>query len=202
MKRFFSIVCFLAVFPILSHAQIKEGNNFEIGGGYNFASSYRTDGRRLKFSGPGAYFEYRYESDNHMYYGGQLDYKYAYGDGFMVMGEGVTYKTNYNQICIEGLFGYTFLTSSVVNPFVGIGAGCGLVFTNSEDNKQSFYLSWVLTPRVGVQIWRFRITCDFDLLCDRGRSSWFRVGGSSIYRSASSYNVYSSIISLNLGFRF
>lgn len=202
MKRVLLFVCSLFAFSIVSSAQIKEGNNFEIGGGYNFTSSYRTDGSRLKFSGPGAYFEYRYESDTHMYFGGQLDYKYAYGDGFMVLDEGITYDTNYNQICAEGLFGYTFLASSLVCPFIGIGAGFGFVFTNSVNDRQTFNFFWALTPRVGVQIWRFRLTCDFDFLCDRWRSSWYRIGGGSVYKTGTAYDIYSSIISLNLGFRF
>lgn len=198
MKKKLAILFFLASFSASSFAQVKEGNNFEIGGGYNFTNGPNSDGNRYSLSGPGAYFEYRYEDQSHFFAGGQVNYKYAWGESFDYTPEGFKYNTSYHQVCLKGMVGYTFLPKCLANPFVGLGAGFGGTITNLDVSGKTLNCFWVFVPRVGVQLWRFRFSCDWDILCKCGRGVRFSYGsyGRSIYSS------FASNVSLTLGFRF
>jgi len=198
MKKLLIAIGFVASFSIMSSAQVRLGNNFEIGGGYNFSSSRYLNGYKQKLAGPGAYFEYRYEDDSHFYVGCQLDYKFARGDGYDYVTELPTPETDHHHFCLEGLFGYTFLPMCLANPFVGLGGGLGCVYMRRVNNgADSACFSWMITPRVGVQVWRFRFTFDFDFLCDRIRRDYYRYGS-----SGGTLSVYSTVVSLNLGYNF
>jgi len=196
-KTFVTLFLIFASF-LFSYGQVKEGNNFEVGGIYSFAFSQASNGTNYNISGPGAYFEYRYEFDPRIHVGVRFDYRYANGPGHEYDEAGIRYETNYNQFCLKGLCGYTFCAEKVVSPFVGIGIGGGLLYTHRMDNKNFINYSYVLTPRVGVQIKRFRLTCDLDLL---GNSYYKRSIGYSSF-SKRVISIHTTVVSLNLGFQF
>lgn len=200
MKKKLAILFILASLSASSFAQVKEGNNFEIGGGYNFTNGPNSDGNRYSLSGPGAYFEYRYEDKSHFCAGGHINYKYAWGESYDYSPEGLKYSASYHQMSLKALMGYTFLHKSIVNPFVGIEAGLGGTMTDLYTNGKTLNFFWVFTPRAGVQLWRFRFTCDLDLLCKSRRGIWFSSGS---YRpSGTAYSTFATNVSLTLGYRF
>jgi len=201
MRRFIATL-FLLFFPFLmSYSQVKEGNNFEAGGIYAFAFGRANDGSKYNISGPGAYFEYRNEYECRLYLGARFDYRFAKGPGHEYDLYGIRYNTNYNQFCIKGLCGYNFCPERVVDPFVGFGLGGGLLYTHRVDNNNFIDLSLIATPSVGVQIYRFRLSCDLDLFCGDwyGRTD-FSIG--SLVSRGRRYYLHTTVISLNLGFRF
>lgn len=176
----------------LSFAQIKEGLNFEVGGGYHFNKAYGVNNGLGKTSGPEAYFEIR-NCEEHVDYGGQLCYKYSTGSGYAVEGGPLLDQTCHLAL-LKAIADYNFCPDCVANPYVGLGLGLGYLHVDRSDNLKSDNLAFALSVRLGVQISLVRLTFDYDLYSTSLR------GKSSIARSSG--RVLAHTLSMTLGFAF
>lgn len=193
MKKL-SVFIFLSItFSCISYAQVKEGLTFKIGGGYNFSNGYLMDGGPNKMSGPGGFFEITEYLDSGISAGGQINYKYGKG----ITGETELYPgldATSHLVGLKGLVDYNFCPESVVNPYAGIGLGIGYMHISRKDNAYMNHFYWTLVPRVGVQIWHFQLSVEWELFLFNNRNY-------SSYRGSSSY-CFASSLGLNLGIVF
>lgn len=205
MKKIAAVLLLLSTLTIPSFAQdapvvsepVESPHHFDIGVGYNLITNYSTT--TYSFSGPGALFEYRFRENSKFDFGGQLNYKYAKGLDFRVDEQGFRGEAVYNQACVKGLFDYNFCSDKLVNPYLGFGLGIGGVLIDRPDYTNTFQLFFTATPRAGVQIWHFRLTCEFDLLTNR--VFWSSISFKS-YGGSTRNTVFASILALNLSFTF
>lgn len=202
MKKVFAILLALFISPIILSAQEaseepeRSVHNFEVGAGYNYTTNYFSS--KFSFWGPGVFFEYRYRNNSNFDVAGQANFKYGKGEDFLSDYDDYRGNVSYSQVCTKVLFDYNFCHEDcLVSPYLGLGLGLGGVYANRPNYSKSFEFFYSMTPRAGVQIWRFRLTCEYELLTNRTWRSKYRYG-----RSGVSYAVYSTILALNLGFTF
>jgi len=151
-----------------SFAQVKEGLNFEVGGGYHFNKVFGISNGLGKTSGPEGYFEIR-NCEYNIDYGGQLCYKYSTGSGYAEEGGAAV-----DQLChlalLKAIGDYNFCPNCIANPYLGFGVGIGYLNVNRSDNVQSNNLAFAFSARGGIQITIVRLTFDYDLYSTGFRS--------------------------------
>ena len=141
-------------------------HHYEIGGGINIFGILGAVGGPERSPGPGFYFEYRYAFAEHFDVGGQLNYKCGQGQSAYAGPGSPTFRFFNNQIAIKAIADYNICPSRLANPYIGIGAGAGYMFSKRLDNNEvEHYPYGTIGGRFGVQVWRFRIAieCDFAL---------------------------------------
>jgi len=188
LGAFFLIV----VSPAISFAQVKEGLNFEVGGGYHFNKAFGISNDLGKTSGPEAYFEIRNCVTN-FDYGGQLCYKYSTGSGYATE-DGPLLDQTCHLALLKAIADYNICPDRIVNPYVGLGFGIGYLHVNRSDNLKSDNLAFALSARLGAQISIVRLTFDYDIYSTGYRSK-------SVIASPSG-KALAQTISLTLGFVF
>jgi len=187
------IIFFLIAVPSASSfAQVKDGLNFELGGGYHFNRAFGVSNGLGKASGPEAYFEIR-NCEEHFDYGGQLCYKYSSSSGYATEGGPLLDQTCHLAL-LKGVADYNICPNCIANPYVGFGLGLGYLHTNRSDNLQADNMAFALSVRLGVQISLVRLTVDYDM---------YGTGlGSNSVRLKLSGKALAHTLSLTLGFAF
>ncbi len=185
MKRVLSIVIWLLFLSgTVISAQEKEKHNFEIGGGINAFGIIGTCGGPNRDSGPGGYFEYRYNYTKWFDLGIQANFKH--GKGHSAYTGGPTWGLVYNQLGIKALVDLKMLPNRFVCPYIGLGLGEGVVFTKREGLDNSMDTYGILGPRIGLQIWRIRVSVEYDFATD----------------GAFAFSSTESSLGLNIGYTF
>lgn len=162
MKKLFTLFATSLLFMTTALAQEKGTHSFELGGGINAYGILGACGGPVRYFGPGAYFEYRYGIADHFDIGGQIHYKYGkgksefYGDGSQV------YGFVYNQIGAKAVADYNVCPSRLVSPYIGVGGGLGTMMESRSDNAKDKSIYGILAPRIGVQVWHFRLALEID----------------------------------------
>jgi len=187
------IAFLLMVVPsAISFAQVKEGLNFDLGGGYHFNRAFGVSGSLGRTSGPEAYFEIR-NYENKCDYGGQLCYKYSTGSGYDTV-DGPLLNQTCHLALLKAIADYNFCPDFVVNPYVGFGLGLGYLHVNRSDDLRSDNLAFALSARAGAQFSIVRLTFDYDLYTTGLRSRTVIGGPSS--------RAIARTISMTLGIAF
>ena len=157
-------VLFLVLTCISVLAQDKGKNSYEIGVGVNaYGIFWTVDGAPSRDVSPGAYFEYRYNSNEHFSFGIQVGYKYGTGHS-AITGDCIPKELIYNQAGLKIVAEYLMLPNIPVKPYIGIGLGKGILFTDSKTNDISYSTNAFTTvgPRIGLQIRKIRAALEFD----------------------------------------
>jgi len=188
MRKILLPLLFFFATASLSSAQVKNGLNYEVGGGFLYNRAYVTDGP-TKAYGPGVYFEMRDKFDSNFDVGGLVNYHYSNGSGYMKDWEERLVDVNCHQVEVKGVGDYNILPDSLVNPYLGLELGLGLMYSNWTENVQSLFMYQAFGLRLGVQIWHFRLSCYADFNLD-----WRKVNGVRYCNTAN--------IGVNLGFAF
>lgn len=165
MKRTI-ITLILLVNAVLGFAQQKGTNGFEIGGGINAYGILGACGGPTRYFGPGFYVEHKKAIAEHFDVGVQLNYKYGNGDSVFI-GDGTPgYSIKYNQIGLKAVGDYNLCPSRFVSPYFGVGLGVGELFEKTSKSTKDNETYGTLCPRVGVQVWRFRLAIEMDFAYD------------------------------------
>lgn len=149
-----------------TEAQVKGSHNYEIGVGINAYGILGAVGGPVRKSGPGAYFEYRYAFADHFDVGGQLSYRFSNGQTGYIGPETPDQTIKYNQIGLKTLADYNICPGRLANPYIGVGLGAGSLFEKRSLSGKSTSYFGVVGPRIGVQIWKFRIAIEADFAFD------------------------------------
>jgi len=144
-----------------SFAQIKDGLNFEVGGGYHFSKAFGVSGDLGRTAGPGAYLEIR-DCMGCLDYGGQLTYKYSTGSGYE-SNTGPLLDQTCHLALLKAIADYNFCPESIANPYLGLGLGTGYLHLVRSDNLLSRTFTFAICARAGVQISIVRLTFDYDI---------------------------------------
>ncbi len=142
-------------------AQEKNRHNFEVGIGINMGNILGAVGGPGRGLGPGTYFEYRYNLTDKFDIGGQLNYKYSKGSSAYLV-DRPTIGLVYNQVGLKAVADYTGRPNKLVRPYIGVGIGGTMMFTNRTTGTNSTEVFGIVGPRLGLQIWKFRIALEFD----------------------------------------
>ena len=52
--------------------------------------------------------------------------------------------------------------AKVVRPYIGAGAGAGMMIEKASTGTSDTSIYGTIGPRIGLQIWRFRLALEFD----------------------------------------
>lgn len=166
MKRLVVLIASLLACVPLS-AQQKDKHNFEVGADLNVYGILGAVGGPSRGLAPGAFFEYRYDFTDHIDFGAQLSYDHSSGKSAFTGSDTPRWGIVYNQVALKAVADYNMCPNRLVRPYIGVGLGAGLLvedvsagFTDTSD------VFGVVGPRIGVQIWRFRLTLEFDFAFD------------------------------------
>ena len=147
-------------------AQEKGAHSFEVGVGANtFRILSKDAGSFFKYDkwGEDIYGEYRYGISDHFDIGGQLQYRRSTGIAPLRRFDCSADSMKYLQVGLMAVADYNILPSKLINPFVGACAGGGRALEMTNNVKVSGRSCYgVLAPRIGVQIWHFRLTWEYD----------------------------------------
>ena len=146
---------------IISTAQEKDRHNYEIGIGINMGNILGAVGGPGRMLGPGTYFEYRYDLTDKIDFGGQLLYKYSKGSSAYI-GDAPTFGIVYNQVGLKAVADYTTRPNKLVRPYIGVCIGGSMMFVNTTTGINSTEVFGIVGPRLGLQIWKFRIALELD----------------------------------------
>jgi len=182
----------IVVSSAISFAQVKDGLNFELGGGYHFNKAFGVSNGLGKTSGPEAYFEIR-NCESYIDYGGQLCYKHSTGSGYAT-DDGPLLDQTCHLALLKAIADFNFCPDCIVNPYVGLGLGTGYLHVDRSDNMKSDNLAFALSVRLGAQISIVRLTFDYDIYRTSIRSK-LRISGQS-------GKVLAHTLSMTLGFVF
>lgn len=187
MKRIIIAILLLANMAV-GYAQQKNRNSFELGVGYNVFGITRADGSNSRDNGPGAYFEFRNAVAEHFDLGVQLSYKYGKGHTMYISADTPSKDITYNQAGLKGVADYNLWPTRTVCPYAGVSLGAGELFGKFADGTKDHYTYGIIGPRIGVQIWHFRISIEAD----------FAFSGGYMYGLISE----PSALSASIGYRF
>lgn len=141
-------------------AQNYARHNFEFGAGINLSNILLAKGSDERGIGGGLYFEYRYNYNKNLDFGGQINYRYSESTTAPLIVP--SQEIVYNQIGLKGIVDYNMLPGKLVRPFIGASAGtiCSLISYSVSQNDSAWF--GTIGPRIGVNIWKIRICLDFD----------------------------------------
>ena len=162
MKKIFILFAASMILATTSFAQEKGVQRFEIGGGINAYGILGACGGPVRYFGPGAYFEYRYGITDHFDIGGQIHYKYGKGESEFFGDGSPVYGLVYDQVGAKAVADYNVCPSRSVSPYIGVGGGLGTMIESRSDNTEDTSIYGILAPRIGVQVWHFRIALELD----------------------------------------
>ena len=160
MKRFFALLVIIFASCTVAMAQGRDKHNYEIGASGNIYGILGMMGGPARELGPGVHFEYRYDITKRIDIGGRLYYKYGTGTSAFT-GE-PTYGIVYNQAGAKAVADFNMRPNKLLRPFVGVGAGLGMIAEKRATGDKESSVYGTISPRIGLQIWRFRVALDFD----------------------------------------
>lgn len=160
MKRLTVLMALLLV-SVSSFAQNNDKHNYEIGVDLNVYGILGADGGPSRGFAPGAFFEYRYDFTDKIDFGAQLSYDHSTGKSAF-WGDAPQWGIVYNQVGLKAVADYNVCPNRLVSPYIGVGLGTGMLIEDTSVDYTDTGIFGVLGPRVGVQIWRFRLALEFD----------------------------------------
>ena len=162
MKRF--ITTLLTLFAISSVSALAQDkpHNFEAGLGINIYGLGAKGGPSKDF-GPGFHFEYRYNYSERVDVGGRLYYKYGKGTSEFIGIDSPTWGFVDNHIGLKGVADFNMRPGKSVRPYIGVGVGGAVLVTTRTTGDNSSEMFGTFGPRIGLQIWRFRVAIESDI---------------------------------------
>ncbi len=153
-----SLICL----SIASKAQDCSSSKFEFGvgvDGYGILGSVDATKKNL---GPELYLEYRYGFNSHFFVGVNASYKFGKVTTENYKETETTSESfSYHQPELQMLAEYMITKSGLVRPYIGVNLGGGSLFNSgSASNDKNVY--GLVGPRIGVQIWHFRLALNRD----------------------------------------
>lgn len=160
MKRILIFAALLLGASVLSSAQVKDRHNYEVGVGVNAYGILGMVGGPGRYLGPGLHFEYRYDLADRFDVGGRIYYKY--GKGHSAFTGEPTYGIVYNQAGVKAVADFNMCPGKSVRPYIGVGTGLGMITEKANGYKATASAYGTVGPRIGLQVWRFRVALEFD----------------------------------------
>lgn len=153
---------------IYAAAQTKvHGSVYEVGAGVDVYGILGSVGGPSRNAGPEVSFTYRYCFGGHFDAGASISYMYSNGRQAKATESGdECRRISFNQLNIKEIADWNMFPERMISPFVGAGIGGDMSFKKPEDASASHKTYGVVGPRIGVQIWRFRLSADFDYAFD------------------------------------
>ena len=161
MKRLISIFLVTLVISSVSAFAQDKPHNFEAGLGINIYGLGAVGGPSKDF-GPGFHFEYRYNYSERVDVGGRLYYKYGKGTSEFIGIDYPTWGFVDNHIGLKGVADYNMRPGKSVRPYIGFGLGGAAMVTTRTNGDNSSEMFGTFGPRIGLQIWRFRVGLEID----------------------------------------
>ena len=113
--------------------------------------------------GPGFHFEYRYNYSERVDVGGRLYYKYGKGTSAFTDIDSPTWGFVDNHIGLKGVADFNMRSGKSVRPYIGVGVGGAVLVTTRTTGDNSSEMFGTFGPRIGLQIWRFRVAIESDI---------------------------------------
>ena len=161
MKRIAFFIVFLfatTIVPCMAQEQGK--HSYEVGAGINAYGILGAVGGPGRTLGPGVHFEYRNSISDRFDLGGRIYYKY--GTGKSAPTGGPTWGIVFNQVGAKAVADFIMRPAKVVRPYIGAGAGAGMMIEKASTGTSDTSIYGTIGPRIGLQIWRFRLALEFD----------------------------------------
>lgn len=167
MKRIITFIIALTLgTSLLSSAQEKDRHNYDAGVGLNAYGILGFVGGPSRNISPGFLFEYRYDYTDRIDFGAQALFKYGKGHSAFIGEDYPILGLTYNQIGLKAVADYNGRPGKLVRPYIGAGFGGGALFTQRTDGTNDRDIFGTIGPRLGLQIWRFRIGLEIDFAFD------------------------------------
>ena len=165
MKRILTIILAISLgSSLLLSAQDKDRHNYDVGIGINAYGVLGVVGGPSRNISPGFLFEYRYDYTDRIDFGVQALFKH--GKGHSAFTGGPTWGLTYNQIGLKAVADYNGRPEKLVSPYIGAGFGGGALFTQRTNGTNDTDIFGTIGPRLGLQIWRFRVGLEIDFAFD------------------------------------
>ena len=165
MKRIITFIAALTLgSSLLLSAQEKDRHHYDAGVGLNAYGILGAVGGPSRNISPGFLFEYRYDYTDRVDFGAQALFKH--GKGHSAFTGGPTWGLTYNQIGLKGVADYNGRPGKLVRPYIGAGFGGGMLFTKRDTGTNDTDIFGIIGPRLGLQIWRFRVGLEVDFAFD------------------------------------
>lgn len=161
MKRIAFFIVFLfatTIVPCMAQEQGK--HSYEVGAGINAYGILGAVGGPGRTLGPGVHFEYRNSISDRFDLGGRIYYKYGTGESAPTGGP--TWGIVFNQVGAKAVADFIMRPAKVVRPYIGAGAGAGMMIEKASTGTSDTSIYGTIGPRIGLQIWRFRLALEFD----------------------------------------
>ena len=167
MKRIITFIIALSLgTALLSSAQEKDRHHYAAGVGLNAYGILGFVGGPSRNISPGFLFEYRYDYTDRIDFGAQALFKYGKGHSAFIGEDYPILGLTYNQIGLKAVADYNGRPGKLVRPYIGAGFGGGALFTQRTDGTNDTDIFGTIGPRLGLQIWRFRIGLEIDFAFD------------------------------------
>lgn len=167
MKRIITFIIALSLgTSLLSSAREKDRHNYDAGVGLNAYGILGFVGGPSRNISPGFLFEYRYDYTDRIDFGAQALFKYGKGHSAFIGEDYPILGLTYNQIGLKAVADYNGRPGKLVRPYIGAGFGGGALFTQRTDGTNDTDIFGTIGPRLGLQIWRFRIGLEIDFAFD------------------------------------
>ncbi len=167
MKRIITFIIALSLgASLLSSAQEKDRHHYDAGVGLNAYGILGFVGGPSRNISPGFLFEYRYDYTDRIDFGAQALFKYGKGHSAFIGEDYPILGLTYNQIGLKEVADYNGRPGKLVRPYIGAGFGGGALFTQRTDGTNDTDIFGTIGPRLGLQIWRFRIGLEIDFAFD------------------------------------
>ena len=167
MKRIITFIIALSLgTSLLSSAQEKDRHHYDAGVGLNAYGILGFVGGPSRNISPGFLFEYRYDYTDRIDFGAQALFKYGKGHSAFIGEDYPKLGLTYIQIGLKAVADYNGRPGKLVRPYIGAGFGGGALFTQRTDGTNDTDIFGTIGPRLGLQIWRFRIGLEIDFAFD------------------------------------
>lgn len=167
MKRIITFILAISLgSSLLLSAQDKDKHNYDVGIGINAYGVLGVVGGPSRNISPGFLFEYRYDYTDRIDFGAQALFKHGKGHSAFTGGDYPTWGLTYNQIGLKAVADYNGRPGKQVRPYIGAELGGGALFTQRTNGTNDTDIFGTIGPRLGLQIWRFRVGLEIDFAFD------------------------------------
>ena len=161
MRRLVSSIFILFIIAGVSAFAQDRKHHYEVGVGINMYGLGAVGGPSKDF-GPGFHFEYRNDYSERVDFGGRIYYKYGEGRSAFI-GCTPTWGFADNHIGLKGVADFNMRPGKSVRPYIGAGFGGAVMITTRTTGENSSEVFGTVGPRVGLQLWRFRVAIESDI---------------------------------------
>ena len=167
MKRIITFIIALSLgSSLLLSAQEKDRHHYDAGVGLNVYGIHGAVGGPSRNISPGFLFEYRYDYTDRVDFGAQALFKHGKGHSAFTGEDYPTWGLTYNQIGLKAVADYNGRPGKQVRPYIGAELGGGALFTKRTNGTNDTDIFGTIGPRLGLQIWRFRVGLEIDFAFD------------------------------------